>query len=192
MLAGTNVALVGPAGCGKSVVLRSLVDAGRRRFGRAGVLVLAWAGSAAQLVDGVTVSSMLRTTVGDPSKETILWRILGSPASRDELRAVRMIVIDEAPTIQGRWMDRLEFVLRKVSPSPALEVLPVGSLRVLGTSRLIPSCLAASRWCVFVPARHWCLNLATPLSSASSVILSWGWFCSRRGSVAAPGFWGAR
>jgi len=168
------------------------VDAGRRRFGRDGVLVLAWAGSAAQLVDGVTVSSVLRTTVGDPSKETILWRILGNPAARDELRAVRKIAIDEAPTIQGRWMDRLEFMLRKVSPSPALEVLPFGGRRVLGTSRLIPSCLAASCWCVVGPARHWCLTLATPLSLASSVILSWGWFCSRRGSVAAPGFRGAR
>ena len=64
--------------------------------------MLAWAGSAAQLVEGVTVSSVLRTTVGDPSKETILWRNLGNPAARDELRAVRLVVIDEAPTIQGR------------------------------------------------------------------------------------------
>lgn len=64
--------------------------------------VLAWAGSAAQLVERVTVSSVLRTTVGDPSKETILWRNLGNPAARDELRAVRLVVIDEAPTIQGR------------------------------------------------------------------------------------------
>jgi len=68
VLARTNVALVGPAGCGKSVVLRALVDAGRRRFGHDSVLVLAWAGSATQLVGGLTVSSVLRTTVGDRSK----------------------------------------------------------------------------------------------------------------------------
>jgi len=138
VLAGTNVALVGPAGCGKSVVLRSLVDAGRQRFGADAVLVLAWAGSAAQLVGGVTVASVLRTTVGDPSKETILQRVLGDPAARNELRAVRMVVIDEAPTIQGRWLDRLEFVLRRTAPKPALECSPFGGRSVLGTWRLLP------------------------------------------------------
>ena len=192
VLARTDVALVGPAGCGKSVVLRALVDAGRRRFGHDGVLVLAWAGSDAQLVGGVTVSSVLRTMVGDRSKETILWRLLGNPTARNELLAVRMVEIDQAPTIKGRWMDRLEFVLRKVAPSPALEVLPFGGRRVLGTSCLLPSCLVALCWCLFARARHWRLTLITPVAFAYSVIRSLGWFCSRWGPVSAPGFRGNR
>jgi len=85
-----------------------------------------------------------------------------------------MVVIDEAPTIQGRWMDRLEFLLRKGAPSPALEVLPFGGRRVLGTSCLLPSCLVALCWCLFARARHWCLTLVTPVAVASSVIRSLG------------------
>jgi len=160
VMAGTKVALVGPAGCGKSVVPRAVVDAGRRRFGNRGVLVLAWVGSAAQPVDRATVSSVLRTPVANQSKETILWWRFGNPTARDELRAVRMVVIDEAPTIQGRWKARLEFVLRKVAPSPSRELLPFGGRHVLGKSHLLPSYLVALCWYLFASARHLCLTLS--------------------------------
>jgi len=132
VLAGTTVALVGSAGCGKSVVLRSLVDAGRLRFDANAVFVLASAGSAAQLVGGVTVSSVLRWTVGHPSKETILRRPLGDPAAQNELEAVRIVVIDEAPTIKGWCLDPLEFVLRRLARKPGLESSPFDGRSVLG------------------------------------------------------------
>ena len=135
---GTNVALVGPAGCGKSVVLRCVVVEGARRFGAEGVLVLAWAGSAAQLVQGRTVASLLKTTVGDPSKESILRRVEGDEGLLAEIQRVRLVVIDEAPTLQGRWMDRLEFVLRRTAPSLSAQCLPFGGRAVLGAFLFFP------------------------------------------------------
>eukprot|EP00168_Porphyra_purpurea_P015207 TRINITY_DN4596_c0_g1_i2.p1 TRINITY_DN4596_c0_g1~~TRINITY_DN4596_c0_g1_i2.p1 ORF type:complete len:168 (+),score=16.99 TRINITY_DN4596_c0_g1_i2:345-848(+) len=132
VLSGSNVALVGPAGCGKSAVLRVLVDAGSQRYGPDGVLVLAWASSVAQLVGGATVASVLRSSVGDPSKDSIFRRILGDTEALGKLRRARLVVIDEAPTIQGRWMDRLEFVFRKTARSYADECLLFGGRRVLG------------------------------------------------------------
>jgi len=106
-LGGHNVATVGPAGCGKSTVLSMVVDAARQRWGESGVAVLAWTGSAAQLVGGKTVSSLLHVSVGDVSKESILSRILTNSDARQAIEAVRLVVIDEAPTIPGRWFERL-------------------------------------------------------------------------------------
>lgn len=117
-LNGTNVAVVGPGGSGKSEVLKHAVRCGQRRWGNAAVVVLAWRGSAAHLLRGMTLSSILRVTVGDPSKERILLRLC-HPRNASlwrELLAVRMVVIDEGPTIAGRWLDRLEYVFRMAAP----------------------------------------------------------------------------
>jgi len=65
VLEGRNVAAVGAAGCEKSTLLSLIVSVARQKLGYNAVVVLAWAGSAAQLVGGQTVSSHLRVLVGD-------------------------------------------------------------------------------------------------------------------------------
>lgn len=126
-----NVAVVGAAGCGKTVLLSYLIRASKQKWGPDAVAVLAWRGSVAQLVGGQTVSSFLRVTVGDPSKERILSRILGNETARREIARVRVVFIDEAPTIQGRWLDRLEFVFRLLA-SPMKQCRPFGGRLVFG------------------------------------------------------------
>lgn len=132
LFAGKNVALVGPAGYGKSVVVRAVVDETRKRFGPSAVLTLAWTGSAAQLVEGRTLASVLRTTVGDPSKESILRRVTGDAELLTVMKRTKLVVIDEAPTIEGRWMDRLEYVLRRTALTLVDECKPFGGRRILG------------------------------------------------------------
>lgn len=149
LFGGKNVALVGPAGCGKSVVLRAVMTETRRRFGEDAVLALAWSGTAAQLVGGCTVASVLRTTVGDPSKETILRRVTGDRHSLNMVKKAKVVVIDEAPTIEGRWMDRLEYVLRRTAPTLIDECKPFGGRRVLGKLFLVFPflvCFLLYRW----------------------------------------------
>lgn len=131
LFAGRSVALVGPAGCGKSAVVRAVVLEGMRLFGAAGVLVLSWTGSAAQLVHGRTLSSVLRTFVGDPLRQAILQRVVGRPELLAELRGTKLVIIDEAPTIQARWMDCLEYVLRRTASTLTGECLPFGGRRVM-------------------------------------------------------------
>jgi len=147
VLGGHNVAAVGAAGCGKSTLISLVVDAARQRWGESAVSVLAWTGSAAQLVGGKTVSSFLRVSVGDVSKERILSRILANTDARRAIEAVRLVVIDEAPTIPGRWFDRLEYVFRRVAP-PTLQCRPFGGRTVFGTSRpaVYPSRRRACFW----------------------------------------------
>lgn len=137
-----NVAVVGAAGCGKTVLLSYLIRASKQKWGPDAVAVLAWRGSVAQLVGGQTVSSFLRVTVGDPSKERILSRILGNETARREIARVRVVFIDEAPTIQGRWLDRLEFVFRLLA-SPMKQCRPFGGRLVFAAGD--PLQLAAYR-----------------------------------------------
>ena len=133
---GRNVAAVGAAGCGKSTLLTLLVRAARLEWGDSSVVVLAWAGSAAQLVGGQTVSSLLRVSVGDVSKERILSHILTNPEARSAITAARLVVIDEAPTIPNRWFDRLEYVFRRTA-LPTLQCRPFGGRIVFGTCSLL-------------------------------------------------------
>lgn len=132
VLSGTNVAVVGPGGCGKSETLKMVVRLGTERWGEKGVVVLAWSGSAANLVEGRTLASLLQVTVGDPSKESILKRLL-EPRNKDlwaDLMKVLLVVIDEAPTIEGLWFDRLEFVFR-MAASVFKQCRPFGGRVVL-------------------------------------------------------------
>jgi len=117
----------------------------RPRFGHDAVLVLAWTGSAAKLVAGRTVASLLRTTVGDPSKETIHRRVTGTPELLHMVWQAKVVVIDEAPTIEGRWMDRLEYVFRRTAPTLADECKPFGGRRVLGKFHMLFSVRVVGR-----------------------------------------------
>jgi len=131
VLGGRNVAAVGAAGCGKSTLLSLIVSVARRKLGDDAVVVVAWAGSAAQLVGGQTVSSLLRVSVGDVCKERILSRILSNPEAKRAITAARLVVIDEAPTIPGRWFDRLECVFRRIA-LPTMQCRPFGGRTVFG------------------------------------------------------------
>lgn len=153
VMSGVNVAAVGPAGCGKSETLKMVVRLGKERWGDKGVVVLAWSGSAANLVDGKTLSSLLRVTVGDPSKERILSRLMEprNSALWKAILDVRLVVIDEAPTIEGRWFDRLEYVFR-MAASVFNQCRPFGARVVFGTFSSQDACrLCLQYWAVFWP-----------------------------------------
>jgi len=151
VLGGRNVAAVGAAGCGKSTLLALIVSVARQRWGPDAVVVLAWAGSAAQLVGGQTVASLLHVSVGDVSKERILSRILANPQARGTIAAARLVVIDEAPTIPGRWFDRLEYVFRRVA-APAMQCRPFGGRVVFGMLVCLSFFFEAGASCVSVRA----------------------------------------
>lgn len=144
ILSRTNVALMGPAGCGKSAVVQCVMTEGARRFGPDAVLVLSWTGAAAELVNGQTLASVLRTSVRDPSKESIPQRVMGDSQLLAELKCKRLVIIGEAPTIQGLWMNRLEHVLRRTAPTLVCKCWHFGGLTVLGKCRYG---LFASRLC---------------------------------------------
>jgi len=116
-LGGTNVAVVGPAGCGKSRVLLPCIADARRRYGDAAVLVTAWTWVAAEQIDGRTYHSHLGLSPTESTKERTLEMVMAKPFIRSRLEQSLVVVIDEAFIFPGRHFTQLEFVLRSLSPA---------------------------------------------------------------------------
>lgn len=93
-LGGCNVAVVGPAGCGKSRVLLPYIADARRRCGYDAVLVMAWTWAAAGQIDGQSYHSYLGISTSDCSQQHTLQIVMSKPRIRAKLEQARLIVID--------------------------------------------------------------------------------------------------
>lgn len=69
-------------------------------------------------------------------KERILLRILANPEAKKTITAARLVVIDEAPTIPGRWFDGLEYVFRRTA-LPTMQCRPFGGRTDFSTCFLL-------------------------------------------------------
>lgn len=152
-VAGSNVAVVGPAGCGKSRVLLSCIQEARQRYGTDAVLVMAWTWAAAGQIDGQSYHSHLGISTTDCSKEHTLELLMKKPRLRTRLEQSRVVVVDEAPTFPGRHFTQLEFVLRSLSPAH-MQGEPWGGRQVLRTFRpnAVVVCLGG------YPDRYWSVS----------------------------------
>ena len=113
----TNVAVVGPAGCGKSQVLLPCISDARRRFGDDAVLVMAWTWVAAEKIDGQSFHSYLGITPVESSRERSLEMVRSKPGICTKLEQSRVVFIDEAFTFSGSHFVELEYVSRCLSPA---------------------------------------------------------------------------
>jgi len=133
----TNVAVVGPAGCGKSQVLLPCIADARLRFGNDAVLVMAWTWVAAEQIDGQSYHSYLGITPVESSKERSLEMVRSKPRICTKLQQSRVVFIDEAFTFPGRHFVQLEYVLRCLSPAH-MQGEPWGGRQVIRTLSVVP------------------------------------------------------
>lgn len=129
-LSGANVAILGPAGCGKSRVLDSCISAARRLHGESAVLVMSWTWAAAMQVGGRSYHSYLGIGPGDCSKEKTLEMVQAKRRIRTNLELARVVIIDEVCIFPARHFTQLEFVLRSLS-SADMQGEPWGGRQVL-------------------------------------------------------------
>lgn len=128
---GSNVALFGRAGCGKSEFLRRMVTAATSRWGTDAVAVAALAGSAALVIGGQTLHSLLGMDTRPLSREMWLSIILERPGVRNRLNALRVLFVDEVCTLSASFFDRLGYVMRRAGP-PFVQHLPFGGCQLVG------------------------------------------------------------
>lgn len=140
LVAGTNVVLTGPPGCGKTHMINNAVQLMRDK----GLVVSACAstGVAATLVGGTTVHSWAGFCNGDADVlsplETVLTTVIPF-AAKARMCASMVLVIDEVGTLSAAFLTRLDEVLRAVrrwpSPFGGLTVLAAGDFLQLAPPR---------------------------------------------------------
>lgn len=131
-LGGKNVAILGPAGCGKSRVLHPCIAEARRRYGDEAVLIMAWTWAAAYQIGGRSYHSYLGISPTEYSKQRTLEMVRANARIRVNLERSRVVIIDEAPTMTSHHFALLEYVLRSLSPAH-MQGTPWGGRQVICT-----------------------------------------------------------
>jgi len=129
---GGNVALLGRAGCGKSVVMRRMVSKAIEKHGREAVAVTALSGSAAQILSGQTLHSLFGMDTRPLSREAWLRETLRRPEVCRRLSRLRVLFIDEVCTVPSSLFSRLGYVMRRVAP-PHMQHLPFAGCQLVCT-----------------------------------------------------------
>lgn len=110
---GKNIFFTGPAGTGKSVLLRAIIKLLRRKSG--GVAITAPTGIAGMNIGGLTIHSWAGIGLGKETVEELVG-VLSSKAVK-RWTNTRALVIDEISMLDGRLFDKLEEIGRIVRNS---------------------------------------------------------------------------
>ena len=120
-LAGRSTAVLGPAGTGKSLVLRTVVRALRARgLPDSAMPVTAPTGIAALNVGGVTIHSWGGIGLARPSAAQLAKKIEETEYSRTRWEKAKVLIIDEISMMSGELLDKLEYIARTVRCNEAV------------------------------------------------------------------------
>ncbi|KAL1740872.1 DNA repair and recombination protein pif1 [Schizophyllum fasciatum] len=116
---GKNVFFTGPAGTGKSVLLREIIQVFKDRgYTPAEVAITAPTGIASVNVGGSTIYSWAGIGLGNESAKKLVGRICCSLMLKNRWLNCSTLIIDEISMLDGELFDKLEYIARKVRHDP--------------------------------------------------------------------------
>lgn len=128
---GSNLALFGRAGSGKSEVLRRMIAVAHDKWGADAVAVAALSGSASSLIGGQTLHSLFGMDTRPMSREMWLRDVLRRPHVCARLNNIRVLFVDEVCSISSSLLDRFGYVMRRIA-APHMQHVPFGGCQVVG------------------------------------------------------------
>ncbi|OJD28986.1 mitochondrial dna helicase [Diplodia corticola] len=126
---GKSIFFTGPAGTGKSFLLRKIIEAVEIKHitDMETVAVTASTGIAATHIRGQTLHSFTGIGLGNDTVEELIVKIWKSKKIKHRWTAVKVLILDEVSMIDARLFDKLERIAREVRRNE----LPFGGIQLV-------------------------------------------------------------
>lgn len=113
---GQSVFFTGPAGTGKSVLMRSIIADFKRKFVREPerLAVTASTGLAACNIGGMTLHSFAGIGLGKEDVPTLVKKIRRNPKAKGRWQKTKVLVVDEISMVDGQLFDKLSQIGRTI------------------------------------------------------------------------------
>ena len=111
-----SVFFTGPAGTGKSVLMRSIIDDLKKKHARdpERVAVTASTGLAACNIGGMTLHSFAGIGLGKEDAPTLVRKIRRNPRAKNRWLRTKVLIIDEISMVDGELFDKLSQIGRTI------------------------------------------------------------------------------
>lgn len=126
LASGRTVVITGPAGTGKSHVIRRAIEQAKQRGQRVGVAAMT--GSAALLIGGRTLHSFLGIGLGKGDAKTLAAKALVNKTLRKQLERLDFLIVDEVSMMDADLCDLISSYLKLVRRRPSE---PFGGVQLL-------------------------------------------------------------
>lgn len=124
---GYSLFLTGKGGCGKSFVLKGIIENVRKNLGPGSIAVTAPTGKSALNIDGQTIHSWAGVGLGQESRYQLCDKILANEECLARWNKCQVIVIDEVSQLDLNLFEKLEFIARRVKNTDS----PFGGLQLI-------------------------------------------------------------
>lgn len=111
---GRSVFFTGPAGTGKSVLMRSIIEDLKKRYARdpERIAVTASTGLAACNIGGMTLHSFSGIGLGKEDANILVKKIRRNPKAKNRWLKTKVLIIDEISMVDGELFDKLSQIGR--------------------------------------------------------------------------------
>jgi ATP-dependent DNA helicase PIF1 len=121
---GKNIFLTGAAGTGKSYVLKQIITNLKKTKN---VAVTASTGTAAYIINGITVHSWLKLGLAEEPINKLLEKLDKSHVSKKNIRKTQVLIIDEISMVSGEFFIKLDSCCKLARNSE----MPFGGIQVV-------------------------------------------------------------
>jgi ATP-dependent DNA helicase PIF1 len=113
---GRSVFFTGPAGTGKSVLMRSIIQDLKKKYARdpERIAVTASTGLAACNIGGMTLHSFAGIGLGKEEASALVKKIRRNPKAKNRWLRTKILIIDEISMVDGELFDKLSHIGRVI------------------------------------------------------------------------------
>jgi ATP-dependent DNA helicase PIF1 len=147
MVKGENLFITGPAGCGKTTVIKSFYS-NYNKYKNIGIT--STTGVSAVLLGGSTLHSFLGIGLGNDTAESLFLKIRNNSKIFKRWLELNTLILDEVSMLKSDLFDKLELIARKIrnndKPFGGIQLIITGDFLQLQPVNSVKFCFEADSW----------------------------------------------